>query len=402
MMIRKSLSEFYLLSSKAATLPLSCRSLAIYKSSKTPSKSPSNTISDLYKSLKITKDRFGYVAPKTEPDEVERETGWKKTAPLPPEFVNPPSGTLTRNMRKPKNQTPVKLIKYLKEDREKIRSLFDVETKHHISPTEYQTGMLRCGLIGRKQGETTLFLRNGTTEIGTVIEIQENQVFSCEHWYGQFRERTGLKLIKLVAFDHEKIDEVPLVKQKDYFSVGISPKQAEKEFYVSHECSLPVGYKLDLSHFSVGQWVDISGTTINRGFQGVMVRWGYKGQGNARGRTKTHRRPGSISTQGLARVLKGKKLPGIMGNRNISQKGLHIVYANYERNYIVVRGSILGCNGSFCYIADSILKAPIQAPLLFYPTYVGDKDCLGREIYDSTIIRPHEFVKDLLTEQKVS
>lgn len=401
-MIRRSLTDFCFLSSKTASKIVPCRYASIFKSPKTPSPSPSDTINDLYNNLKITKDRFGYVATKKELDELPSERGWKESAPLPPELVTPPLDIPSRNMRKPSNQSPLKLIKFLKEDREKIRSLFDVETKHNVCPIEYKSGLLRCGLIGRKQGETTLFLRNGKTEIGTVIEIPENQVFSCEPWYGQFREQTGLKSLKVVAFDHEKIDEVPLVKQKDYFSVGISPKQAEKDFYVSKECSLPIGFKLDLTHFSVGQYVDISGMSINRGYQGVMIRWGYKGQGYSRGRTKTHRRPGAISTQGLARVLKGKKMPGIMGNRKLTQKGIHVVYANYERNYIIVRGSVLGCNGSFLNIADSILKAPIQAPLLFYPTYVGDRGCLGREIYDSTIIGPHESLKDLLAEKLVS
>jgi large subunit ribosomal protein L3 len=87
------------------------------------------------------------------------------------------------------------------------------------------------------------------------------------------------------------------------------------EFPVSHDALLPSGTKLNVAHFVPGQHVDITSNTKGKGFQGVMKKWGFKGQGASHGVSLAHRSPGSIGQQGYARVLPGKKMAGKMGNR---------------------------------------------------------------------------------------
>lgn len=108
---------------------------------------------------------------------------------------------------------------------------------------------------------------------------------------------------------------------------------------------------------------------IDRGFQGVMKRHGFKGQPATHGQTKTHRRPGCIGTQGMARVWKGKKMPGFMGNRWKTLRGLKVLRMNTEYNVLYVIGrNIPGNTGSIVHIRDTMLshkRKIIQPP---FPT----------------------------------
>lgn len=128
---------------------------------------------------------------------------------------------------------------------------------------------------------------------------------------------------------------------------------------------------------------------IDRGFQGVMKRWGFKGQPATHGQTKTHRRPGNIGSGGQkARVWKGQKMPGHMGNSYIRLKGLQILRINTEYNVMWVSGQNLpGLVGDIIYVYDSILplKRSINNPP--FPTNLGEK----QENVDEIIKDLHDF-----------
>ncbi|NXS41238.1 RM03 protein, partial [Balaeniceps rex] len=102
------------------------------------------------------------------------------------------------------------------------------------------------------------------------------------------------------------------------------------------------GTPLYAAHFRPGQFVDVTAKTIGKGFQGVMKRWGFKGQPASHGQTKTHRRPGAISTNKAAKVYRGKKMPGKMGNIYRTSFGLKVWRINTKHDIIYVNGSVPG------------------------------------------------------------
>ena len=267
-----------------------------------------------------------------------------------------------------------------------------------VAPINYETGMLRTGLIGVKQGETNLFLRNGKEEVGTMISIFPNYVLSAKPYYGN---RDGIlserkEFLQTVAsVDVDQVDELSLPYQKYFYAAGVAPKKFIREFVVTEENILPVGYQLDASHLFAGQYVDVTAKTIDRGFQGVIRRWGYKGQGHCAGRTKTHRRPGSIGTQGLRKVMKGKNLPGWMGNKLRTHLAYKVMYANYERGYIIVNGTTPGPVGGEVFLEDCKVKSSLQAEYLHYPTFLLEGKLL-KEHYDGVIVSPNEPTAGLL------
>ena len=338
----------------------------------------------------IMKDKFGYPVRKQDPETeepVDSKNDLIRKAPYP--SPAPPSGYDV------KSNDSIELYKaFLESDRRSMLESFvrqPPDFSELVKPVEFREGMKRIGLIGRKHGESVSFLRNGEKVVSTLVEIQDNYVMSCQPTI--YHGKTDYLKMKLAAFDVPTVEDVPLVKQKEYLSVGISPKQVDHEFIVTAEQALPVNFKLDISHFFVGQYLDVAGLTMNRGFQGVVRRWGYKGQSKI-GPGKTHRRPGSISTQGLARVLKGKKMPGIMGNRPFVTRDVQILYANYEKRYILVQGHLQGIHGCYLFFSDSVNKDPIQGPLLHCPTFLGHRTDMGQEIYDRGVIDPTESFDD--------
>lgn len=338
-------------------------------------------------SFGIKKDQFGYpIRPCDTETEEPKDTIRRVIRDAPPPRFK------TSNSHNAQTKQSVLVYKeFLKDDQRNIRRFFEDE-KHDSFPVkvkqvEFKEGMIRTGLIARKHGETRSFLRSGDVVVSTYLEIQDNFVMSCDPVF--YKGHTGRLSMRLAAFEADNVEDLPLSQQREFYSIGMSPKQVTHDFLITPEQALPINYKLDISHFFVGQYLDIRGLTINRGYQGVIRRWGYKGQGKF-GRTKTHRRPGSISTQGLARVLKGKKLPGIMGNKPHTTHSAQILYANYKDRYLLVQGSVQGVNGCFLYLSDAMGKDPIQGPLCHYPTFLGERTALGEQIYDNSTIDPTE------------
>ena len=140
---------------------------------------------------------------------------------------------------------------------------------------------------------------------------------------------------------------------------------------VSEDALLMPGTPLDVSHFRVGDYVDVFGKTIDHGFQGVMVRWMFKGMPKL-GTTKAHRRPGSIACgRKYAGPLKGKKMPGHMGGERRTHNGMQILRIDHEHQVIYVRGpSVPGEINSWCYLFDSKIfgKRPSEANPPPFPT----------------------------------
>jgi 50S ribosomal protein uL3 len=126
---------------------------------------------------------------------------------------------------------------------------------------------------------------------------------------------------------------------------------------VTPDAILPVGTVVDASHFLAGQYVDVQGKTIGKGFQGPMKRWGFAGLPATHGTTKKHRAHGSIgNSQDPGRVWKGKKMAGQMGNRTRTVQSCFVYKVDPERNLIYVVGQVPGKRGNFVRVKDALRK----------------------------------------------
>ncbi|KAF6100230.1 mitochondrial ribosomal protein L3 [Phyllostomus discolor] len=180
-------------------------------------------------------------------------------------------------------------------------------------------------------------------------------------------------------------------KLEFYQELGLPPKQKIKIFRITDNAAIKPGTPLYAAHFRPGQYVDVTAKTIGKGFQGVMKRWGFKGQPATHGQTKTHRRPGAISTGDVARVWPGTKMPGQMGNIDRTEFGLKIWRINTKHNIIYVNGSVPGHRNCLVKIRDSKLPAYKDfGKNLPFPTYFpdGDEEELPENLYDEDVCLP--------------
>jgi large subunit ribosomal protein L3 len=191
-----------------------------------------------------------------------------------------------------------------------------------------------AGLIGRKIGMTQVFEEDGRVQPVTVLEMGPCPVVAVKT-----TERDGYRAVQL-AFDPVAARKLPKPEIGHLKAAGVDPHRALREFRT--EETFAAGTVLDVSMFAVGDKVRVIGTTKGRGFQGVVRRHGFHGGRETHG-CKTHAVPGSIGMSATpARVIKGKKLPGQMGNARKTIKNLKVVKIDTDRNLLVVRGAVPG------------------------------------------------------------
>lgn len=181
----------------------------------------------------------------------------------------------------------------------------------------------------------------------------------------RFRPELGILLVGAQSAD-------PQLFTKEYCGLfqeaGILPKVRLHRFAITPDAYLMPGTPLYASHFFAGQYVDVIGKTVERGWQGVMRRWGFKGMPATHGVTKSHRRGGNTGGGGeKGRVWPGTKIPGHMGSRWRVHKGLQIVRINSKYNVIYIRGvSVQGDPGSYLCLRDTCLPLRfVQKSILF-------------------------------------
>jgi len=249
----------------------------------------------------------------------------------------------------------------------------------------------RSGAIARKIGVYPLWTKKGERVLSTMLMISENYVikYSPPGEYDVAMEPRRMKYDKLglLLVGSESVD--PSTCTKEYCGIfdkaGVMPTRYLNRFFVTPTAALQPGTPINATHYRVGQTIDVKANTIDRGFQGVIKRWGFKGMPATHGQTKTHRRPGNIGTSGMARVWPGKKMPGHMGNRWRMMRGIRILRINHEHNVLFVLGcSIPGEINSFCQINDTVL--PLRKPQepLPFPTDFSkcDDDVWADDMHD--------------------
>jgi large subunit ribosomal protein L3 len=204
------------------------------------------------------------------------------------------------------------------------------------------------GLIGKKLGMTQIFADDGRCIPVTVV-----QAGPCVVLQKKTTERDGYNAVQLGfgSADAAKANN-PMVGHCKKAESGVFSHL--KEFRLNDVDKYSVGDVINVSIFEPGDVVDVTGTSIGKGFQGVIKRWGFKG-GRASHGSRFHRAPGSIGCSATpSRVFKNKKMPGQLGNEKVTIQRLKVVRVDNDDNLILLGGAIPGSNNGLVVIKDTV------------------------------------------------
>lgn len=200
------------------------------------------------------------------------------------------------------------------------------------------------GLLGKKLGMTRIF-----TEDGLWVDVTVVEAGPCTVVQRKTKETDGYDAVQL-GFGQVKEKRCNKPRLGHFRKGGVEPKRSLRELRIPGESELKAGDEVKADIFEVGDRVDISGTSKGKGFAGVIKRHGFSGGPGGHG-SHFHRAPGSIGQSAdPAKVYKGKKMPGRMGNRKVTVKNLEILTVDPEKNLLLVRGSVPGANGGLLMV----------------------------------------------------
>lgn len=204
------------------------------------------------------------------------------------------------------------------------------------------------GLIGRKIGMTQIYDESGRATAVTVIEVGPCVVVNKRTF-----EKDGYNALQLGFGKIAKIKKINK-PMKGYFDANnVEPCKELKEFRVDDIDSYKCGDILNVSLFKDIKKVDITGTSISKGFQGVVKRYRFAGGSSGHG-SMFHRRPGSIGCAEFpGETIKGKKMAGRLGGKKVTTKSLKVVRIYEDRNLMLVKGSVPGCVNSIVYVKEN-------------------------------------------------
>lgn len=215
--------------------------------------------------------------------------------------------------------------------------------------------MFRMGMLGKKVGMTQIFTEDGERIPVTVIELGPNVVVQKK----TTDTKDGYNAIQLGYGDkeHRKVNK----PMKGHFEKSdVKPKWILRELRVDDDKigEFEVGQELKADVFSEGQWVDITGVSKGKGFQGVVRKHNMKGAKNAtHGTHEQFRHVGSIGCRSTpGEVDKGKRLPGQMGNKKVTVQNVKVVKVDAEKNLCLVRGSVPGARNSYVMVHHAVKK----------------------------------------------
>ena len=207
---------------------------------------------------------------------------------------------------------------------------------------------MRTGVIAEKVGMMSLFQENGSRIPVTVLKIDSTVVGT------RTKEKDGYTAVMLGSRP-AKLKNVAKPQAGFFSKAKVEPKKVITEFRVSEDCTLPVGSVIGANHFVVGQKVDVSGVSLGKGFQGGMKRHNFSGDNATHGVSLTHRALGSTGNREWpGKVFKNRKMPGQMGNKNVTVQNLLVVAVDTDRNLIMVKGNVPGFDSNTVYITDAV------------------------------------------------
>ena len=217
---------------------------------------------------------------------------------------------------------------------------------------------MRTGLIAQKMGMTRVFADDGAHIPVTVLKVDDCQVIGT-----RTEERDGYSALQL-GVGKAKVKNVGKAMRGHFAAARVEPKRKVVEFRVSADALVDVGATISVDHFVSGQLVDVVGTSIGKGYAGVMKRHNFSGQRASHGVSLSHRAAGSTGQcQDPGKVFKGKKMAGHMGDRRVTVQNLRIVSTDLEEGLILVRGAVPGAKNGWVRIIDAVKhQVPEDAP----------------------------------------
>ena len=224
---------------------------------------------------------------------------------------------------------------------------------------------MTIGLVGRKCGMTRVFTEAGESVPVTVIEVLPNRVTQVKT-----AAKDGYRAIQ-VTYGSRRPQLVGKALAGHYAKAGTAPGKALLEFRLADKegDDLAVGAEIKADIFKAGQVVDVTGTTIGKGFAGTMKRHNFSGHNASHGVSVSHRTPGSIGQrQTPGRVFQGKRMSGHMGVVRRTTENLKVVEVDAERNLVLVRGAVPGSEGGQVVIRPSLKAARLAKRNKIIPT----------------------------------
>ena len=217
---------------------------------------------------------------------------------------------------------------------------------------------MRSGLIAQKLGMTRIY-----TEEGQQVPVTVLRVDNCQVVAQKTAEKHGYTAVQL-GVGAPKIKRLTKADRGHFAAAKVEPKRRLQEFRVSKENLIDVGAEITVDHFVPGQFVDVTGTSMGKGYAGGMKRWNFAGLRASHGVSISHRSIGSTGNrQDPGKTFKNKKMPGHLGNERVTTLNIQVVKTDKDRGLIMVRGSVPGVKGGWVSLRDAVKrKLPDNAP----------------------------------------
>lgn len=210
---------------------------------------------------------------------------------------------------------------------------------------------MRSGVIAQKLGMTRVFTDGGEHVPVTVLGLAGCQVVAH-----RTVEQNGYTAVQL-GIGRAKVKNVSKAERGRFAAAKVEPKLKLAEFRVDGDALLPLGAEITADHFVVGQFVDVTGMSIGKGFAGAMKRWNFGGLRATHGVSISHRSHGSTGgRQDPGKTFKNKKMAGHLGNERVTTLNLKVVSTDVERGLVLVQGSVPGHAGGWIFVRDAVKK----------------------------------------------
>src|SRR5260370_26727683 len=217
---------------------------------------------------------------------------------------------------------------------------------------------MRTGVVAKKVGMTRVFSDSGEHIPVTVLQLQQCQVIAH-----RTKDKNGYVALQLGS-GPRRTNNMNKADRGYFAKANVEPRRKLAEFRVTEDSVIPVGAEITADHFAEGQFVDVCGISIGKGFAGGMKRWNFGGLRASHGVSVSHRSIGSTGgRQDPGKTWKNKKMPGHMGVDRITTLNLRVVRTDVERGLILVEGAVPGSKGGWIAVRDAVKKPlPKEAP----------------------------------------